>query len=164
MTDPGEIWNAIMEAGEEFDIQACGLGARDTLRLEMGFALYGNDLNKHTNPLEARLGWLTKLDKEDFIGKKALLKAKEEGINRKLVGFSIEDPRSIPRMGYTIKDKQGNKIGEVTSGTRSITLGKNIGMGYVKSQFAEEGSTIYVEIRKKEAEAVVTKPPFVKKN
>jgi aminomethyltransferase len=163
-TDPENIWEAIMEAGAEFDIQPCGLGARDTLRLEMGFALYGNDLNKHTNPLEARLGWLTKLEKGDFIGREALLKAKEEGIDRQLVGFTLEDPRSIPRMGYTILDSQSNEIGEVTSGAPSVTLGKNIGMGYVKSQFAKEGSTIIVRIRKKEAEAVVTKPPFIKKN
>jgi len=164
IVDPEGIWNAIMEAGKEFDIQPCGLGARDTLRLEMGFALYGNDLTKETTPLEARLGWLTKLDKGAFIGREALQKVKEQGVERKLVGFTIEDPRSIPRAGYLITDREGNEIGEVTSGSRSITLGNNIGMGYVKTGFTEEGSSIFVHIRSKQAEALVTKPPFVKKN
>lgn len=164
VVEPEGIWNAIMEAGKEFDIQPCGLGARDTLRLEMGFALYGNDLTKETNPLEARLGWLTKLDKGAFIGREALQKVKEQGVERKLVGFTIEDPRSIPRAGYPITDRQGNNIGEVTSGSRSITLGTNIGMGYVETDFTEEGSSIFVQIRSKQAEATVTKPPFVNKN
>lgn len=162
--DPEKIWNAIMEAGEEFDIEPCGLGARDTLRLEMGFALYGNDLTKDTNPLEARLGWLTKPDKGPFIGREAIQKTKEDGIRRKLVGFTIEDPRSIPRAGYSITDEAENEIGEVTSGSRSITMGKNIGMGYVQSEYADEGSRIFVNIRGKQAEAVVKKPPFIEKN
>lgn len=162
-SDPEAIWNAIMEAGAEFDIVPCGLGARDTLRLEMGFALYGNDLSKDTHPLEARLGWLTKLDKGEFIGREALKKKKEEGLRRKLVGFIIEEKRSIPRSGYNILDSEGSKIGEVTSGSRSITLGKNIGMGYVSSEYAEEGTKVYIEIRNRQAEATVTKPPFIKK-
>lgn len=161
--DPTEIWNAIMEAGEEFDIEPCGLGARDTLRLEMGFALYGNDITKDTNPLEARLGWLTKLDKGNFIGREALKKVKENGLSRKLVGFTIDDKRSIPRKGYTIVDEDGNEIGTVTSGSRSITLGKNIGMGYISIDHAEEESVVYIEIRNKKAEAVVENPPFIKK-
>lgn len=161
--DPAEIWNAIIEAGEEFDIEPCGLGARDTLRLEMGFALYGNDITKETNPLEARLGWLTKLDKEEFIGRSALKKVKENGLNRKLVGFTIDDKRSIPRKGYTILDDDDNQIGTVTSGSRSITLGKNIGMGYISIDYTEEGSEVYIEIRNKKAKAVVENPPFLEK-
>lgn len=159
--DPPAIWNAIMEAGAEFDIEPCGLGARDTLRLEKGFALYGNDITRDTHPLEARMGWLTKLDKGGFIGREALQKVKEEGLKRKLVGFTIEDKRSIPRKGYTIVDKEDNKIGFVTSGSRSITLGDNIGMGYVAIDEAEEGNKVFVEIRSRKAEAVITKPPFV---
>lgn len=162
--DPQAIWNAIVEAGAEFNIELCGLGARDTLRLEMGYALYGNDITKETNPLEARMGWLTKLDKGKFIGREALLKAKEEGLKRKLVGFIIDDKRSIPRSGYKIMDADGNEIGFVTSGSRSITLGKNIGMGYVSLDHAEEESAIFVEIRNRKAEAKVQKPPFVSTN
>ena len=161
--DVEEVWEAIFEAGEEFGIQPCGLGARDTLRLEMGFALYGNDITKETHPLEARLGWITKLDKEDFVGKKALLKNKEEGNTRQLVGFVMNDERNIPRHGYEIVDESGNAIGEVTSGTMSITLGKGIGMGYVKKEYATEGNTIRVAIRKKMGEATITRPPFIKK-
>jgi len=157
------IWNAIMKAGAAFDIQPCGLGARDTLRLEMGFALYGNDITKDTNPLEAQMGWLTKFDKEEFIGKEALQEAQKNGFSRKLVGFLIDDKRSIPRSGYKILNKNDHEIGFVTSGTRSITLGKNIGMGYVSKAYAEEGSHIFVEIRNKKAEAIVEKPPFIKK-
>ncbi|HEX6982965.1 MAG TPA: glycine cleavage system aminomethyltransferase GcvT [Balneolaceae bacterium] len=161
--DPEAIWNAIMEAGEEFDIEPCGLGARDTLRLEMGYALYGNDITKDTNPLEARMGWLTKLDKGEFIGREALLKVKEAGLNRKLVGFTVDDKRSIPRSGYKIFDESDNEIGFVTSGSRSITLGKNIGMGYIANDHAQDGSSVFIEIRNKKAEAKVQKPPFVKK-
>ena len=162
-SNPSEIWKTIMEAGEEFDIEPCGLGARDTLRLEMGYALYGNDITKDTNPLEARLGWLTKLDKGDFIGREAIQKAKEEGIKKKLVGFSTGEDRSIPRAGYPIVDDNGDLIGEVTSGSRSITLEKNIGMGYVDADFAKEGTKIYISIRNRQAEAVVENPPFLKK-
>jgi len=161
--DSVEVWKAIMEAGQEFDIEPCGLGARDTLRLEMGFALYGNDINKDTNPLEGRLGWLTKLDKGEFVGREALNRIKEDGLDRKLVGFTIDDRRSIPRKGYTILDGEENEIGVVTSGSRSITLNKNIGMGYVAIDEAEEGNTIYIEIRNKTAEATVENPPFLKK-
>jgi len=162
-TNPEAIWDAIFEAGEEFGIEPCGLGARDTLRLEMGFALYGNDITKDTHPLEARLGWITKLDKEDFIGKKALTNKKEQGNSRQLVGFEMNDERNIPRHGYDIVDNSGNVIGEVASGTMSITLGKGIGMGYVKKEYAEEGNTIYIAIRKKTGEATITRPPFIKK-
>lgn len=162
-SDPAEIWQSIMEAGKESELEPCGLGARDTLRLEMGYALYGNDISKDSNPLEARLGWLTKLDKGDFIGREAIIKAKEEGIKKKLIGFTTDEDRSIPRAGYAIVDENGNLIGEVTSGSRSITLDKNIGMGYVDVAFAKEGSKIFIEIRNRQAEAVVENPPFLKK-
>lgn len=162
-SDPAEIWQSIMEAGEEYELEPCGLGARDTLRLEMGYALYGNDISKDSNPLEARLGWLTKLDKGDFIGREAIVSAKEEGIRKKLVGFTTDEDRSIPRAGYAIVAENGEQIGEVTSGSRSITLDKNIGMGYVDTEFANEGTKIFIEIRNRQAEAVVENPPFLKK-
>lgn len=161
--DAESIWTAILDAGKEFGIETCGLGARDTLRLEMGFALYGNDITKDTHPLEARMGWLTKLEKGDFIGRSALKKKKEKGLERKLVGFTIEDKRSIPRSGYDILDEDDNEIGFVTSGTRSITLDKNIGMGYVKRDFAEANEIIFIEIRNKKAKAIVEQPPFISK-
>lgn len=162
-TDPIKIWDKIMEAGKEYDIQPAGLGARDTLRLEMGFALYGNDITKDTNPLEAGLGWLTKLQKNSFIGKDALLKIKERGLNRKLIGFKMQDKRAIPRSHYKIFDADDQEIGEVTSGTLSITLGEGIGMGYVMSSHKDDGNEIFIQIRNKKAKAIVTKPPFVKK-
>ena len=157
-----DIWNSIMEAGKGEGIEPCGLGARDTLRLEMGYALYGNDITKETHPLEARLGWITKFDKGEFMGKEVLQQKKEEGIKRHLVGFVMEDSRSIPRQGYEILHTNGEVIGEVSSGTMSITLSKGVGMGYVKKDFAGEGSPIKIRIRNKEADAVVSKPPFIK--
>lgn len=159
----GEVWNAIMEAGEEFGIEPCGLGARDTLRLEMGYALYGNDITKDTHPLEARLGWITKFDKGDFIAKDVLLQKKEEGLKRQLVGFTVEGKRNIPRQGYEIQNAEGKNIGEVTSGTMSITLSTGIGMGYVAKEYAAEGTEIQIVIRNKTAKATVTRPPFIKK-
>lgn len=161
--DPKAVWDAIFEAGKEFGIEPCGLGARDTLRLEMGYALYGNDITKDTHPLEARLGWITKFDKGDFIGKEELLKKKEAGVQRQMIGFVMDDERSIPRHGYEIMNEAGEKIGEVTSGTMSITLGKGIGMGYVEKPFNTDGTTIQISIRKKLAAATVQKPPFIKK-
>ena len=161
--DPIKIWRELFKAGEKFQLKPVGLGARDTLRLEMGYALYGNDITRETSPLEARMGWLTKLDKEDFIGKNALLKQKEEGLKRKLMGFEVTEPRSIPRSGYTIEDEQGAEIGFVTSGTQSITLNKAIGMGYLSVEKAIEGEKITINIRNKKAEAIVAKPPFLKK-
>lgn len=160
--DPESVWNAIMEAGEEFGIEPCGLGARDTLRLEMGYALYGNDISKDTNPLEARLGWLTKADKGSFTGRDAILQIKKSGVKRKLTGFVIDDPRAIPRSGYTIADSSGEEIGFVTSGTRSITLDRNIGMGYVPVEFASEGTEVQVEVRNRVATATIQNPPFLK--
>ena len=162
--NPEAIWNAIMEAGSAFDIQPCGLGARDTLRLEMGYALYGNDITKDTNPLEARMGWLTKLDKGDFIGREALQKAKNEGVERKLMGLIIDDRRAIPRSGYSIVGDGDTEIGHITSGTRSITLNKNIAMGYVPVSKAEVGTKVLVKVRNRTAEAEVVKPPFVNTN
>lgn len=162
--DPGSMWSAIMEAGAEFGIQPCGLGARDTLRLEMGYALYGNDITKETNPLEARMDWLTKLDKGEFIGRPALVKESQEGTKRKLMGLMIKDRRAIPRSGYRIMDEANTEIGFVTSGTRSITLDTNIAMGYVPEKKAEAGTKVYIQVRNRTAEAEVTVPPFVKKH
>lgn len=161
--DPAGIWKAIMEAGKDYGIEPAGLGARDTLRLEMGLALYGNDISAETNPLEARLGWLTKLDKGEFMGRGALQKVKQEGIGRKLMGFALENKRAIPRKDYQICDSDGNEIGIVTSGSLSITLDKPIGMGYMPVDVAKEGENIFIQIRKKLVEATVTKPPFIKK-
>jgi len=162
--DPEAIWEAIMQTGQEFGIQPCGLGARDTLRLEMGFALYGNDITKDTHPLEARLGWITKFEKGDFVGKEKLLKIKNEGLTRKLVGFTLEGSRNIPRKGYEIQNEKGQKIGFVTSGTMSVSLGKGIGMGYVEKAYTEEGTNIYIQIRKTQAKATVKRPPFLQQN
>lgn len=161
--DPEGVWNAIMEAGKEFEIEPCGLGARDTLRLEMGFALYGNDITKETHPLEGRLGWITKFEKGDFVGKEALMEIKEKGLSRRLVGFVMDDERNIPRQGYEILNEEGEIIGKVTSGTMSITLGKGIGMGYVRTEYAGEGTELTISIRRRTAKAVVSKPPFISK-
>ncbi|MEX0661440.1 MAG: glycine cleavage system aminomethyltransferase GcvT [Balneolaceae bacterium] len=161
--DALKIWDEIMKAGKSYGLEPAGLGARDTLRLEMGFALYGNDITKDTHPLEARMGWLTKLDKGDFVGKEVIAQKKAEGLNRKLMGFVIEEPRAVPRSGYKITDPDGNEIGVVTSGTQSITLSKGIGMGYIQTEHANEGDSIEIVIRKKSVPATVVKPPFIKK-
>jgi aminomethyltransferase len=152
------IWNAIFKAGEPFGIKPIGLGARDTLRLEMGFCLYGNDIDDTTSPLEAGLGWVTKFSKE-FTNSAALQQQKQEGIKRKLVGIEMID-RGIPRHDYPIVDAEGNNIGRVTSGTQSPSLQKAIGMGYVKTEFAKEGTEIYISIRDNKVKAKVVKPPF----
>jgi len=156
--DAVKMWNAVMEAGKIYDIKPAGLGARDTLRLEKGFCLYGNDINDETSPIEAGLGWITKFNK-DFVNKAHHLKIKEEGPRKKLVGFELID-RGIPRQHYTINDAQGNAIGEVTSGTQSPTLGKAIGLGYVNIANTAVGSEIYIEVRGKQLKAVVCKIPF----
>ncbi len=153
------LWDAVKEAGKEFNIQPARLGCRDTLRLEKGFCLYGNDINDETSPIEAGLGWITKFNK-DFVNKAHHLAIKENGATKKLVGFELID-RGIPRQHYKITDAEGNEIGEVTSGTQSPSLGKAIGMGYVKTEFAKAGSEIYVEIRGKLLKAVVVKIPFL---
>jgi len=157
----GKIWNAVFDAGKEFDIQPVGLAARDSLRLEMGFCLYGNDIDKTTNPLEAGLGWITKLNKEEFIGKDILLKAKKEGLKRKLVGL-LSDSKSFPRHGYEIKNN-GNVVGQITSGTVSPVLEKPIAMGYVDIENAVDGKELKFAVRDKEYPAVVVKFPFIKK-
>lgn len=156
-----KIWDAIFESGKEFGIKPIGLGARDTLRLEMGFCLYGNDIDDTTSPIEAGLGWITKFTKS-FINSEVLLEQKNKGVSRKLIGFEMID-RGIPRHGYEIKDAQGNTIGVVTSGTQSPSLNKAIGMGYVKSDYANPNTEIYIQIRDKGLKAKVVKIPFIKK-
>lgn len=153
-----QIWNAIFEAGQSAGIKPIGLGARDTLRLEMGYCLYGNDIDDQTSPLEAGLGWITKFAK-DFTARPILEKQKEQGVSRKLVGFEMID-KGIPRHGYAIKDKDGNEIGHVTSGTQSPSLQKAIGLGYVSTAFAAPGSEVFVAVRDKLLSARVVKLPF----
>ena len=160
--DAPVIWNAVFEAGREFGIKPIGLGARDTLRLEMGYCLYGNDINDTTSPIEAGLGWITKFTNEKiFIDKALLLKQKNEGVARKLVGFEMME-MGISRHGYPIVDASGNIIGEVTSGTMAPSLKKPVGMGYVPTALSKEGSEIFVKIRDKSLKAKVVKFPFYK--
>jgi aminomethyltransferase len=154
-------WNAIMEAGAPFGIKPIGLGARDTLRLEMGFCLYGNDITDQTSPMEAGLGWVTKFS-HDFIDADTFQKQKTEGVTRKLVGFELLD-RGIPRAHYPLCTADGTVVGEVTSGTQSPTLGKGIGMGYVPTELAKPGTEIFVQVRDRLLKAQVVKMPFVKK-
>lgn len=154
-----KIWDAIFEAGKTAGIKPIGLGARDTLRLEKGFCLYGNDIDDTSSPLEAGLGWITKFSKE-FTAKEILEKQKAEGVQRKLVGFEMID-RGIPRHDYKIKDAEGNEIGKVTSGTQSPSLQKAIGLGYVATAHADFDSEIYVEVRDKLLKAKVVKIPFL---
>jgi aminomethyltransferase len=156
-----KLWKAIMEAGAPEGIKPIGLGARDTLRLEMGYCLYGNDIDDTTSPLEAGLGWITKFTKE-FIDSSVMLALKEKGVSKKLVGFEMID-RGIPRSHYAIEDSTGKKIGEVTSGTQSPSLGYGIGMGYVETASAKPGSEIYINIRNKSLKAKVVKFPFYSK-
>ena len=155
-----QIWDKVFEAGADFGIKPIGLAARDTLRLEMGYCLYGNDIDDTTSPLEAGLGWITKFTK-DFTNSEALKQQKEAGVTRKLVAFEL-DERGIPRHGYDIVDSNGTKIGEVTSGTMSPSLGKGIGLGYVPTAFADINSKIYIQIRKNAIPATVVKLPFYK--
>lgn len=159
--DAEKMWNAVFEAGKEFGIKPIGLGARDTLRLEMGFCLYGNDIDDTTSPIEAGLGWITKFTK-DFTNRAAIEKHKTEGVSRKLVGFEMID-RGIPRHDYPIADANGTIIGKVTSGTQSPSLNKAIGMGYVQTAFSAPESEIYIIIREKPVKAKVVKIPFLKK-
>ena len=155
-----KIWNAIFEAGAATGIRPVGLGARDTLRLEKGYCLYGNDINDFTTPIEAGLGWITKFSK-DFTASDLLKRQKETGVEKKLVGFEMVE-RGIPRHDYKIRDAEGNLIGHVTSGTQSPTLNLGIGMGYVMSNYSPIGSTIYIDIRDKLIKASVVQFPFVK--
>ncbi len=160
--DAVTIFNAVMEAGAEFGIKPIGLAARDTLRLEMGYCLYGNDIDDTTSPIEAGLGWITKFtDAKDFINKDIFLKQKTEGTSRRLVGFEMID-RGVPRHGYEIEDVEGNKIGVVTSGTMGPSVKKGIGMAYVPKAFMKAGSEIYISIRDKALKAEVVKMPFYK--
>ena len=162
-SDAVKIWRELLRVGEGRGILPAGLGARDTLRLEMGYPLYGNDITKDTTPVEARMSWLIDFNKEDFIGMKTLLRQKEEGVSRKLMGFKVDEQRRIPRSGYTISSKDGDEIGFVTSGTQSITLGIGIGMGYISTENASVNEEIYINIRNKRVKAIVARPPFIKK-
>lgn len=160
--DSGEkVWNSIFEAGKEYDIKPIGLGARDTLRLEMGFCLYGNDIDDSTSPLEAGLGWITKFTKE-FTNSAFLKKQKELGVTKKLVGFKMLE-KGIPRHHYEIKNSSGKNIGNVTSGTMSPMLGVGIGLGYVTTDFAGPGADIFIDIRGKLLRAQVSKLPLIVK-
>lgn len=155
-----QVWQKIMEAGASYGIKPIGLAARDTLRLEMGFCLYGNDINDNTSPIEAGLGWITKFTK-NFINSENLKKQKEQGTDQKLVAFELDD-RGVPRQDYDIVDSNGKKIGVVTSGTMSPSLKKGIGLGYVPRVFSEVGSKINIQVRKKAIPATVVKLPFYK--
>lgn len=155
-----QVWNAVFEAGAEFGIKPAGLGSRDTLRLEVGFCLYGNDLDDTTSTIEAGLGWITKLvDGNNFIGRDIVEKHKTEGTTRKLVGFEMID-RGIPRQHYPLVDAEGEQIGVVTSGTMSPTRKIGIGMGYVKPEYTKLGTEIYIDVRGRKLKAEVVRPPF----
>ena len=156
-----KMWDGIFNAGEEFNIKPIGLGARDTLRLEMGFCLYGNDIDDTTSPIEAGLGWITKFNKE-FTNKANIEQHKLQGVSKKLVGFEMID-RGIPRHDYPIADASGAIIGKVTSGTQSPSLNKAIGLGYVKTEFSKADTEIFIIIRDKPIKAKVCKIPFLKK-
>ena len=155
-----QIWTKVLESGKEFGIKPIGLAARDTLRLEMGYCLYGNDINDNTSPIEAGLGWVTKFNK-DFINKENLEAQKKEGVAKKLVGFELLD-KGVPRKDYDIVDSNGNNIGVVTSGTMSPSLGKAIGLGYVSIENCKTDTEIFIQVRKKQLKAKVVKLPFYK--
>lgn len=160
--DGPRLWNALFEAGREFNIKPAGLGARDTLRLEMGYCLYGNDINDETSPIEAGLGWITKFtDTKDFIDRELLLKQKNEGVDRKLRGFVMTE-RGIPRQHYEVVDATGALIGEVTSGTMSPVLKQGIGMAYLPGGFWKPGTEIFIRVRNKDLKATVVNFPFYK--
>lgn len=156
-----QLWSKVFEAGANWGIKPIGLAARDTLRLEMGYCLYGNDIDDTTSPLEAGLGWVTKFSK-DFVNSEALKAQKEAGILRKLVGFELTE-KGIPRQGYEILNAAGTLIGKVTSGTMGPSVGKGIGMGYVESAFAKADTQVSIQIRKKVVPALIVKTPFYKK-
>jgi aminomethyltransferase len=158
--DAETLWDAVFKAGESFGIQPIGLAARDTLRLEMGYCLYGNDIDDTTSPLAAGLGWITKFTK-DFVNSESLAIEKEQGSSQKLVGFVLEE-RGIPRTGYEIVDQDGTVIGKVTSGTMSPSLSKGIGMGYVTTSHSKIDTPIWIQIRKNQVAATITKLPFYK--
>jgi len=159
-SDGPELWKALFEAGREYGMKPAGLGARDTLRLEMGYCLYGNDISDSTSPIEAGLGWITKFtDAKDFVDRELLLKQKNEGVSRKLRGFVMID-RGIPRQHYEIADENGNILGEVTSGTMSPSLKQGIGMGYLQKGFWKPDTGIFIRIRNKDLRAKVVNMPF----
>ena len=158
--DAEAVWNAIFKSGADFGIKPIGLAARDTLRLEMGFCLYGNDINDSTSPIEAGLSWITKFTK-DFVNSEALKKQKEEGVSKKLIAFEITG-KGIPRQGYEIVNAKGKIIGEVTSGTMSPSLKKGIGMGYITKEYAKKDTEIFIQIRNKNIPAKVVRLPFYK--
>ena len=159
-TEVEQVWKKVLEAGADFGIKPIGLAARDTLRLEMGYCLYGNDIDDMTSPREAGLGWITKFTKA-FVNSEALAAQKEQGVSKKLVGFELTE-RGIPRQGYELVDADGNSIGNVTSGTMSPSLEKGIGLGYVSTDFSKADTEIFVQIRKKRGPAVIVKLPFYK--
>ncbi|MCH8568633.1 MAG: glycine cleavage system aminomethyltransferase GcvT [Balneolales bacterium] len=163
--DPEAVWRAIFDAAVKAGVELlpAGLGARDTLRLEMGYALYGNDITAEINPIEAGLGWITKVDKGEFVGREIIQEVKRTGPEKKLVGLLCGSPRDIPRNGYTILDDQGQIAGFVTSGTQSVTEVKGIGMGYVSAALATPGTGVFIQIRGKSIAATVVKPPFIEK-
>ena len=156
-----EVWEEILAAGQDYGLMPVGLGARDTLRLEMGYCLYGNDINDNTSPIEAGLGWITKTKKGAFVGRDIFIQQREEGVNRKLVGFEVKD-RRVARQGYEIKNGNGDKIGDVTSGSLSPCLEIPIGMGYVNKESASPGTEIKIDTGRKLLDAVVVKLPFYK--
>jgi aminomethyltransferase len=160
--DAPALWRALMQAGKAFGIQAVGLGARDTLRLEARLSLYGNDIDETTNPIEAGLGWVVKVEKGDFIGRAALMEIKARPLPRKLVGFEVTG-RGVARHGYPLRSVQGQEIGVCTSGSPGPTVGKNIGLGYVPSAMAEVGTKLFVDCRGKNVDAVVVQTPFYKR-
>lgn len=155
-----KIWSELFRVGEPKGLKPIGLGARDTLRLEKGYCLYGNDLNEETNPLEAGLGWVTKLNSKDFIGKEKIQAIKDAGLERKLVGIELLE-RGIPRQGYTLVDADNNEIGVITSGTQSPSLNKAIAMAYVQTDLAKEGQELFIQIRNKPVKAQIVRMPFL---
>ncbi len=159
-SDAEQIWNKIFEAGAAYGIKPIGLAARDTLRLEMGYCLYGNDINDNTSPIEAGLGWITKFSK-NFVNADNLKAQKEKGVTKRLVAFELTE-RGIPRHDYIILDAEGNEVGIVTSGTMSPSLGKGIGMGYVPKEISKPGNEIFIQVRKKAIPATIIKLPFYK--
>ena len=159
--DVHKVLEALVAKGSAYGLERCGLGARDTLRLEKGYALYGNDITAETHPLQARLGWITKLSKGSFVGSNALIAIKEKGVEKKLVGFVVDQEKAIPRKDYELLDTQSNVVGKVTSGGMSISLEKGIGMAYVQTDALASNEPIVIQIRNKEVPITVTSLPFV---
>lgn len=157
-----ELWKTLLQVGQDYGVKPIGLGARDSLRTEMKMSLYGHEIDDKTNPYEASLGWAVKAQAKDFLGKDAILKAKEQGLTRSLIGFKMLE-RGIPRQGYTLHKEDGQKMGIVTSGTHSPSLDEPIGIGYVEPEFSPVGSIFYVDIRGKKTKATTCKTPFIAK-